>query len=83
MCWGRFESAHLSVREEKDQKLFWLLLADCLLLGWIGQKPVEDPYVLIGQLASVYFFVYFLVFIPLLGKLEAKLIHYSTKKATA
>lgn len=63
------------------QKLFWLLLADCLLLGWIGQKPVEDPYVLIGQLASVYFFVYFLIFIPLLGKLEAKLIHYSLKKA--
>ena len=63
------------------QKLFWLLLADCLLLGWIGQKPVEDPYVLIGQLASVYFFVYFLIFIPLLGKLEAKLIHYSLKKS--
>ena len=61
------------------QKLFWLLLADCLLLGWIGQKPVEDPYVLIGQLASVYFFVYFLVFMPLLGKLESALIHYTKK----
>jgi quinol-cytochrome oxidoreductase complex cytochrome b subunit len=43
---------------------------------WIGQEPVEDPYILIGQLASVYFFVYFLIFIPLLGKLEAFLIHY-------
>lgn len=50
--------------------LFWLLVADCLLLGWIGQKPVEDPYILIGQLAAVYFFLYFLVFIPLLGKFE-------------
>jgi len=49
---------------------FWLLVADCLLLGWIGQKPVEDPYILIGQLASVYFFMYFLVFIPLVGKFE-------------
>jgi ubiquinol-cytochrome c reductase cytochrome b subunit len=57
--------------------LFWLLLADCLILGWIGQKPVEDPYVTIGQLASVYFFLYFLVFMPLLGKLESFLIHYS------
>ncbi len=27
------------------QKLFWLLLADCLLLGWIGCQPVEAPYV--------------------------------------
>ena len=50
--------------------LFWLLTADCLLLGWIGQKPVEDPYILIGQLATVFFFLYFLVFIPLLGKFE-------------
>jgi len=50
--------------------LFWLLVADCLLLGWIGQKPVEDPYILIGQLATIYFFLYFLVFIPLLGKFE-------------
>lgn len=49
---------------------FWLLVADCLLLGWIGQKPVEDPYILIGQLASVYFFLYFLAIIPLLGKFE-------------
>ena len=50
--------------------LFWLLLADCFLLGWIGQKPVEDPYILIGQIASVLFFVYFLICIPLLGIFE-------------
>lgn len=49
---------------------FWLLVADCLLLGWIGQKPVEDPYILIGQIASVVFFLYFLVIIPVLGKFE-------------
>ena len=58
------------------RKLFWLLVADCLLLGWIGCQPVEDPYVLIGQLASVYFFVYFLVFMPLLGKFEHFLLTF-------
>lgn len=56
------------------RKLFWLLVADNLLLGWIGCQPVEDPYVLIGQLASVYFFVYFLICMPLLGKLEHYLL---------
>jgi ubiquinol-cytochrome c reductase cytochrome b subunit len=56
------------------RKLFWLLVADCLLLGWIGCQPVEDPYVLIGQLASVYFFLYFLVFMPMLGKIEHYLL---------
>ena len=54
------------------KKLFWLLLADCLILGWIGMKPVETPYVEVGQIASVYFFVHFLVFVPILGRLEAK-----------
>ena len=56
------------------KKLFWLFVADALLLGWIGCQPVEDPYVLIGQLASVYFFFYFLIAIPFLGRLETFLL---------
>ena len=60
------------------RKLFWLLVADCLRLGWIGCQPVEDPYVLIGQIASVYFFIYFLICMPLLGKLEHYLITRNT-----
>ena len=62
-----------------QRKFFWLLFADCLLLSWIGQKPVEDPYVIIGQLGSLFFFFYFLVFIPVSGKLEHYLIQYKTK----
>ncbi|RYX79690.1 hypothetical protein EON70_00740 [bacterium] len=62
------------------KKLFWLLVADCVILVWIGQQPVEDPYILIGQLATVYFFLYFLVFIPFLGVFEKKLIEYKTNQ---
>ena len=58
------------------KKLFWLLVADCIILVWIGQQPVEDPYVFIGQCASVYFFLYFLVIIPFLGYFESALIQY-------
>lgn len=58
------------------KKFFWLLVADCLLLGWIGCQPVEAPYVTIGQIASVFFFFYFLICVPFLGKLESKLINY-------
>lgn len=58
------------------KKLFWLLVADCIILVWIGQQAVEDPYILIGQIASVYFFLFFLVFVPFLGKFEKLLIHY-------
>lgn len=56
---------------------FWLLVADCLLLGWIGQQPVEDPYILLGQGASVYFFFYFLVILPFLGRFEHALLSRS------
>ncbi len=52
------------------------LLADCLLLGWIGCQPVEAPYVTIGQIASVGFLFYFAI-TPNLGKLEARLIQNS------
>lgn len=58
------------------KKLFWLLVADCLLLGWIGSQPVEAPYVAIGQIASLGFFVYFAI-IPILGKLENQFIYRS------
>jgi len=61
------------------KKFFWLLVADCVLLGWIGQQPVEAPYVTIGQIASVFFFFYFFVCIPFLGKFEEKLIRYESK----
>ena len=58
------------------KKLFWLLVADCIILVWIGQQAVEDPYIWIGQLASVYFFFFFLIVVPFLGKFETFLIHY-------
>lgn len=58
------------------KKFFWLLVADCIVLVWIGQQPVEDPYVFIGQCASVYFFLYFVVIIPYLGQMEDAMIHY-------
>ena len=47
---------------------------DCVLLGWIGMKPVEDPYVAVGQIASIFFFLTFLVFIPAFGKFETFLL---------
>nr|ADA53654.1 cytochrome b [Leptobrachium promustache] len=59
-----------------SQVSFWLLIANTLILTWIGGQPVEDPYVVIGQLASVLYFTLFLVFIPALGALENKLLKW-------
>jgi ubiquinol-cytochrome c reductase cytochrome b subunit len=49
---------------------FWLLVADYLVLGYLGQQVPESPFIEIGQIASIYYFAYFLVIIPVLGRLE-------------
>ncbi|KAK1258683.1 cytochrome b [Acorus gramineus] len=48
------------------QGIFWLLLADRLLLGWIGCQPVEAPFVTIGQISPIVFFLFFAI-TPILG----------------
>jgi ubiquinol-cytochrome c reductase cytochrome b subunit len=56
------------------RKFFWLLVVDFLILGWIGQKPVETPFIEVGQIATLFYFIFFIVLIPSLGILEKKLI---------
>jgi len=50
--------------------LYWFLVADFILLGWIGQKPVEDPYINIGLFCTILYFLILLVFLPIVGLLE-------------
>ncbi len=49
---------------------FWVLLIDCIILGWVGANPPEGMFVAIGQLSTAYYFFHFLVLIPLLNKYE-------------
>jgi ubiquinol-cytochrome c reductase cytochrome b subunit len=52
------------------RKFFWLLVADVLLLGWLGGMPAEQPYVLLSQLGTIYYFLHFLVIVPLVSSFE-------------
>nr|YP_010890012.1 cytochrome b [Stephalia dilata]WJJ69999.1 cytochrome b [Stephalia dilata] len=54
--------------------IYWLFISNFFLLTWIGSKPVEEPFILIGQLSGLFYFSYFLVFIPLTGVIENKLL---------
>nr|ACO50979.1 cytochrome b [Xenophallus umbratilis]ACO50980.1 cytochrome b [Xenophallus umbratilis]ACO50999.1 cytochrome b [Xenophallus umbratilis]ACO51000.1 cytochrome b [Xenophallus umbratilis]ACO51005.1 cytochrome b [Xenophallus umbratilis] len=55
------------------QTLFWLLVADVLILTWIGGMPVEHPFIIIGQLASLLYFSLFLILSPTTAWLENKI----------
>ena len=52
---------------------FWAFAFDCVVLGFMGSKPPEQPYVTIGQISTFYYFFHFLVILPLLTKYEKTL----------
>ena len=56
--------------------LYWAFIANFFLLTWIGSKPVEDPFIFIGQLSGLFYFLYFLVLIPVSGLIENKILFY-------
>nr|BCG62280.1 cytochrome b [Flavocaranx bajad] len=59
------------------QFLFWTLVADVMILTWIGGMPVEHPFIIIGQVASVLYFLLFLVLTPLAGWVENKMLEWT------
>jgi ubiquinol-cytochrome c reductase cytochrome b subunit len=42
--------------------LMMLFALDLLILGWIGGQPVEEPYFIIGQAATIFYFGFFVFF---------------------
>jgi ubiquinol-cytochrome c reductase cytochrome b subunit len=49
---------------------FWLFVADAIFLGWLGSRPAEGAYVVMSQIATLYYFAFFLVIMPALGFIE-------------
>jgi ubiquinol-cytochrome c reductase cytochrome b/c1 subunit len=50
--------------------VYWLLPIDVLALGYVGANPPAGSVVVIGQVATFYYFLHFLILMPLIGKLE-------------
>ena len=55
------------------KQLYWILVLDVLILGYMGAMPAEGIYLLIARVATFYYFIHFLVILPLLGRREKTL----------
>ncbi len=52
------------------KQFFWILVIDCVVLGWVGANPPEPPYLYFGQAATAYYFFHFIILLPLLSVFE-------------
>ena len=59
--------------------LFWFFIVDFLILFWIGSQHPATPYLEIGQIATAFYFAWFIVIVPLTGLVENTLLDISTK----
>ena len=55
------------------KQFYWFLVADVLILGYMGAMPAEGIYLLIARVATAYYFIHFLVILPILGRKERTL----------
>nr|AFQ62349.1 cytochrome b [Peltodytes quadratus] len=57
-----------------NQILFWMFTCIFLMLTWIGMRPVEEPYIITGQILTILYFSYFIIN-PLILKMWDKFIY--------
>jgi ubiquinol-cytochrome c reductase cytochrome b subunit len=55
------------------RKFFWVLVVDCIVLGYVGANPPEGWFILVGRIATAYYFFHFLILLPVLGLIERPL----------
>jgi len=58
---------------------YWFMVGDFLILGWVGQKPVESPFIEVGIFATAFYFAFFLILLPVVGILESFFLGYTAK----
>ncbi|MGN6471747.1 MAG: cytochrome b, partial [Rhizobiaceae bacterium] len=49
---------------------FWIFIADVIMLGWIGAKPPEGIYPTLALIGAAWYYVHFLIILPVLGLIE-------------
>jgi len=52
------------------RQFYWILVADVLILGYVGAMPAEGLYLLIARVGTIYYFAHFLIVLPVLSRIE-------------
>jgi ubiquinol-cytochrome c reductase cytochrome b/c1 subunit len=53
--------------------IFWVLVVDCFLLGYVGAHKPEGAFVILGRIGTIYYYLHFWILIPLIGIFERPL----------
>lgn len=56
-----------------NQIMFWVIVNIVILLTWIGARPAEDPYILVGQILTILYFIYFIIS-PIISNIWDKIL---------
>ena len=49
------------------KQFYWILIIDVIILGYVGAMPAEGLYLLVARVATAYYFIHFLIILPILG----------------
>ena len=58
------------LRAVPDKLFFWIFVVNAIFLGWLGSRPAEGAYVIMSQLATLYYFAHFIIVLPVLSRIE-------------
>nr|YP_009726139.1 cytochrome b [Aenasius arizonensis]QHR84900.1 cytochrome b [Aenasius arizonensis] len=57
-----------------NQIMFWMFISNFIVLTWIGARPIENPFISIGQLYSITYFLYFIIYPILMNKSDKMML---------
>ena len=52
------------------KKIYWLLIVDLIILTWVGGNDPEAKFIILGRIATIYYFVHILLLMPIVGLIE-------------
>jgi ubiquinol-cytochrome c reductase cytochrome b subunit len=62
---------------------FWFFVINFFILMWIGSQHPTEPYVTIGQIATCFYFFWFILFVPAISFIENTLMDIATETETS